>query len=69
MIRGMKHLLYKERQRDLSLLILEKRRHWGNLIATFWYLKTAYKKEGFFTRQSSETANGKGFKLEESRFE
>lgn len=45
MIKGLEHLFYEERFRELVLLSLEKRRE-GDLIAVFQDLKETYKQEG-----------------------
>ena len=70
MIRGLEHLTYEDRLRELGLFDLEKRRLWEDIIVDFQYLKGAYRKAGErpFVRACSNRTRGNGFKLEEGRF-
>ncbi|KAK4825012.1 hypothetical protein QYF61_023016 [Mycteria americana] len=66
-IRGLECLSYEERLRELGLFNLEKRRLWGDLIATFQYIKGAYKRDGerLFDRACSDRTMDNAFKLKE----
>ena len=67
-MRGLEHLSYRDRLRELGLFSLEKKRLQGDLIAAFQ--KGAYRKagEGLFIGASSNRMKGNGFKLEEGGF-
>ena len=68
MLRGLEHLSYEDRLRELGLFSLEKRRLWGDLTAAFHYLKRPAGKLGQHTsRECSEGTRAKGFKLKEHR--
>ena len=70
MIRGLEHLSYEEKLRELGLFGLEERRLWGDLIVAFQYLKEAYKQEGewLFARVASDRTRGNVFKVRQGRF-
>ncbi|KFP87255.1 hypothetical protein N311_11249, partial [Apaloderma vittatum] len=69
MLRGLEHLSYEDRLRELGLFSLEKRRLRGDHMVAFQYLKGAYKKagEGLFRMLSSDRTRGNGLKLEMDR--
>ena len=46
MLRGLEHLSYGDRLRELGVFSMEKKRHQGDLTVTFQHLNGAYKQEG-----------------------
>ena len=70
MIRGLEHLPYEDRLRELGLFSLEKRRLQGDTIVTFQYLNGEYNQEWgwLFTRVDCDMPRGNGFKLRQGRY-
>jgi len=68
MMRGLKHLSYEERLRELSLFSLKKRRLRGDLINAYKYLKAGCQEDGarlFFSRAQQQD---NGHKLKHRKF-